>query len=284
MEQSKKKKPFPFGRMFSTRVGRALHFAETVGDLEHAGLKGLFREALVEEVLLPLLPTPYKVGTGVVIDHTGEQSNQADVIIWDDSISPPLYQARGAGIYAIESVVSTIEIKSEIDADAVRQVFRNAIELATMSYLDWEGNPWRTKAPANILFGFDSTRDSDTELDRLLKFGREVIAAEADRIQKAGLRDVPEEFVQGVIIPEKTSYAFGSRPGGREDWIHLAHTATHGGLRDAFAAVLNSLRSISAARMSKEKGWPRLGRYLVSDEHVRAEEGPMPGADTTRLF
>lgn len=99
---------------------RTLALAASFGYVEHRGVLGVLRESLIESFLQPLLVPPYCAGTGVVVDSLGCQSGQCDIIIWDDSISRPLYSARGAGIYLVESVVAVLEVKSRLDGDGVR--------------------------------------------------------------------------------------------------------------------------------------------------------------------
>src|SRR5947209_11127465 len=96
-------------------LDRVLSLARGFGYVEDEGVLGVLRESLIESFLEPLLMPPYRAGTGVVIDSKGRQSGQCDIIIWDDSIFRPLYTARGAGIYFIESVIAVLEVKSTLE-------------------------------------------------------------------------------------------------------------------------------------------------------------------------
>jgi hypothetical protein len=78
-----------FESLLSGAISTALRHGDDVGEMNHPGLRGLFREAFIEDVITPLLATPYKASTGVIVDFQGSQSNQADIVVWDDSIFPP---------------------------------------------------------------------------------------------------------------------------------------------------------------------------------------------------
>jgi hypothetical protein len=277
-----------FESLFSGSITNALRRAGDVDEMEHPGLKGLFREAFIEHVITPLLPTPYKVSTGVIVDFHGSQSNQADVIIWDDAIYPPLYTARGAGVFAIESVVATIEIKSTVTLDEIRSAYESAVVLATMHYIDAATQkPGRTKAPLNILFGFESDADK-SELDRLhdawndtLQNRRLVLPSDnpgarrkrrtdesgptvAHRLNEQELSLDGNEYLQGIIIPSKRSYTFGHREDrdGPATWHPYEPDETHRGVRTILAGLFNSLRGVSKAR-GRESYGPNIGHYLV---------------------
>ena len=117
-------------------VRNAIQTAERFGGLKHPGVKGLFREALIESVITPMLACPYKAGTGVVVNWHGHESAQNDIIIWDDSIYPPFFAARGAGIYGLKSVVAVIEIKSSLTANGSPQDAPRPDSVRQMHHLD----------------------------------------------------------------------------------------------------------------------------------------------------
>jgi len=50
--------------------------------LDHQGLKGEGNEAILRDLIKRFIPNKFGVGTGVVIDHTGKQSKQCDIVIY----------------------------------------------------------------------------------------------------------------------------------------------------------------------------------------------------------
>lgn len=82
--------------------------------LKHNLTKGEIRELLVSEVLSVFLTSQFEIGTGIIINNKGVQSNQMDLIIYDTRILPPFIKQRNIGAYPAECVIATIEIKSRL--------------------------------------------------------------------------------------------------------------------------------------------------------------------------
>jgi hypothetical protein len=64
--------------------------ARAASGIEHDGVLGDLREAVVRRLLHPLLPTFIGIGSGVIVAHTGEQSRQQDVVLYDTRVLPPM--------------------------------------------------------------------------------------------------------------------------------------------------------------------------------------------------
>lgn len=106
------------------RINFALSAAEVAADLEHNGVKGAMREALMSELLRPLLPPDFGVATGVIISADNEQSPQQDIIIYNKRILPP-FLTDGPALIPVESVVATIEVKSTLTAEELKKAYEN---------------------------------------------------------------------------------------------------------------------------------------------------------------
>lgn len=89
--------------------------AKLCGLLNHSATVGQAREFLVARVLRSILPPGVHIGTGKVIDHQGASSKQIDIVIYDPRFS--LLKVEGGGLYFVEGVLATIEVKSILDAD-----------------------------------------------------------------------------------------------------------------------------------------------------------------------
>lgn len=83
-----------------------------LSDLGHKLTKGQLRELFVSGVLNSFLTNQFSTGSGIVINQQGEQSNQTDIVIYDNRILPPFIREQGVGVYPAESVLATIEVKS----------------------------------------------------------------------------------------------------------------------------------------------------------------------------
>jgi Domain of unknown function (DUF6602) len=105
--------------IFVSRVVAALGAARAVSTLSHQGVKGAVREVLLRELFRPLLPRDMGVGTGQIATSSGDLSPQLDVIIYDRRILPPVLFEAVLGVFPIEAVLATIEVKTMLTA-AVR--------------------------------------------------------------------------------------------------------------------------------------------------------------------
>lgn len=81
-------------------------------DLDHKLTKGELRELFVSNILHSFLTNQFDVGSGIIINQAGLQSNQTDIIIYDNRILPPFIKEQHIGVYPAESVIATIEVKS----------------------------------------------------------------------------------------------------------------------------------------------------------------------------
>lgn len=96
--------------------------------LEHNPSVGTIREFLVEEVLKQLLPASTVYGSGHVISADGGQSRQQDIILYDPRF-PSFAFKNGQGLYPIEGVLATIEIKSELTTKELRKALDGSLSV-----------------------------------------------------------------------------------------------------------------------------------------------------------
>src|SRR2546426_12636818 len=82
--------------------------------LEHKLTKGELGELFVSTVLTSFLTSQFDIGTGIVINQRETQSNQTDIILCDNRILPPFIKQQHIGVYPAESVLGTIEVKSDL--------------------------------------------------------------------------------------------------------------------------------------------------------------------------
>lgn len=94
----------------------------------HCLHKGNPREAFVKEFLEHHLPSLVDIGTGEIIDkdsRPGESRNQHDIVVFQKTY-PKLNFGGNTQGFLIESVNATIEVKSLIDKEQIRQAVRAA--------------------------------------------------------------------------------------------------------------------------------------------------------------
>ena len=90
------------------------------------GLVGSAREFPVRDKLRQLLPRGMDIGSGCVIDSFGNTSRQMDVVLYERDICPvySVNQDPASTYYPCEGVIAVGEIKSTINSDELKDIFR----------------------------------------------------------------------------------------------------------------------------------------------------------------
>ena len=65
-------------------------------------------------------------GTGIVVNQRGDQSRQVDIIIYDNRLLPAFIRDYKLGVFPAESVLATIEIKSDFTNKALEKAESDA--------------------------------------------------------------------------------------------------------------------------------------------------------------
>ena len=105
---------------FSTRltgVWKSLVALHAGGAALSSASSGREREQFVNEFLQKVLPPPYRIGSGDVIDSFGQKTGQQDVVI-ELSFLPTLPAIAGKErLYLAEGVAALLEVKSNLAKD-----------------------------------------------------------------------------------------------------------------------------------------------------------------------
>ena len=151
---------------------RVISLAAHQASLEHPGLKGRFRELLVDGILEPWLPPTVSCATGTVISWTNtfRSKTQEDILLIDRSISPAVLLKHSAqeGVFLRNSVLARIEVKSTLTAAHVTEFNQSCLEYHGLN-LDLnaeqaEAGKMPKISEINILFGFKSSASAATLL------------------------------------------------------------------------------------------------------------------------
>ncbi len=142
-------------------VDAAIEKARLASSVQHHGFAGELREIFLSNLIIPLLPDGYRVGTGKIIDRSGALSQQTDIIIYSRSHFTPLMFDERLGIFPIDSVDYAIEVKSTITHSEIRDSFAKAQKLRSLN-----------GPKVNfVLFGFKSDLTTPiADLERMLDF------------------------------------------------------------------------------------------------------------------
>lgn len=106
--------------------------AELAGLFEHPTLTGSSREFLVKRVLRSVLPPIVHVGSGRLIDNPGHFSKHIDIVLYDSRF-PILEIESGIGMYLIEGVIATIEVKSTLTKEHLLEALENTNSMMSLS-------------------------------------------------------------------------------------------------------------------------------------------------------
>jgi len=122
--------PHPIQQYFEARRDALKQLSEAVIHT-HNGTAGAAREMLVRELLTSHLPPALRVGTGLVFGHEwahrgnmDDISTQQDVVIYRNDF--PVLEVGGAPLFFRESVVATIEVKTNFISADLSNVMKGA--------------------------------------------------------------------------------------------------------------------------------------------------------------
>jgi hypothetical protein len=224
-----------------TSVQHAVTRARACSGVDHAGMRGTFREIVVADLLRPLLPADLEIGTGKVISADGQTSRQHDIIIYDRSILPPFMFDGTNGLFPVESVAYVVEVKSMLTLNELRSAHDAAMELAGFSYRSGEHDI--DDQPVchdyikclSVLFAFATDLTASTDLQRY----EQLLAGAPPAIKSICVADAG--FWDHRAANGWRSFA----PGNLDEVVQFV------------AQVGNSFR-----RVLDTRGKPRIGYYL----------------------
>ena len=235
-----------YRNLMLTRVHAAMAASQAASTLSHAGTKGQMREIFVRDLLRPLLPVFIGIGTGIIIDSTGRQSAQQDVVVYDTRLLPPLLMDASIGTFPVESVLYSIEVKSRLTADSLRAADAAAGALSDFEYVpalyDNEHNPQESQILNLVptLFAFD-TDLSEQGISEVARY---------DKIRG----DKPPGFRNLCVAGRGCWWWY------KNQWHSYVPTYPYEEILVQLAGVANNY-----GRVSLTRGAPKLGRYLISD-------------------
>jgi hypothetical protein len=148
-----------------------IDFEEVTENINHMGERGSSREEILLSYLRKYIPIKYEMNNGIIIDGTGEQSRQQDIIIYDSFNSPVLLNMQSTKMIPIESVFSVIEVKSSLNKTEINKCVNNisSVKSLVKYSLDEINSP-----TAGFVFAFTSSTTLETLLDNLVEANNQV--------------------------------------------------------------------------------------------------------------
>lgn len=164
----------------------AIEYQEVTSHIEHMGVRGASRENVLREYIKQLLPQKYAVGNGVITDVEGTQSKQQDFFVYDSFNSPTFLHMDSSSIVPVESVYATIEIKSTLSKETLRQSIDNIKSVKELKITVLK-NSFIVPEQYNFILGTIFAYTSDSAI--------ETIAQNVDNICK----NIPKEIQPSII-------------------------------------------------------------------------------------
>lgn len=128
----------------------------------HPGTKGDNTEANWISWFQEYLPNRYKVDKGIVIDSTGKQSEQIDLIIYDAQYSYMVFYQNETLLVPAESVYAVFEVKQNLNKERIEYAGTKAKSvrelLRTSASIKHAGGEYPPKELHEILAGVLTTR------------------------------------------------------------------------------------------------------------------------------
>lgn len=219
--------------------------------LQHKGLRGRFRELLIDSLLAPWLPPYVMCGTGMIIaqDNVYRESTQDDIILYDRSLVPPILASPNhspQGVYLYNSVIARIEVKSRITKADIYAFVRSSREIANLRISVQPGSMASSRTfegAYNLLFAFDSDAEGRGNVDYQV---RRLIAV----MNEEGINPV-SGIVSMLCIPGYGFWKVGENAGQR-CWQRLESTLKEDHVAWFVGCVSNTCYSAHARRQGRD--------------------------------
>ena len=106
---------------FSDLENVLLYKSKLASVATHKTILGNIREDIIHDFLLPNLGKNVSIGDGEIIDSSFQSNrNQYDIVI-SKSNYPKVHLTKETAVFLIESVISTIEVKSKLTKDEYKK-------------------------------------------------------------------------------------------------------------------------------------------------------------------
>lgn len=132
--------------------------------LVHPGSKGDNTEANWIEWFRAYLPERYKVDKAIIIDSTGKESQQIDLVIYDAQYSYLVFHQGDTKLIPAESVYAVFEVKQELNKEYIEYSKEKAKSVRTLhrtsARIKHAGGDYEPKPLHEILAGVLTTRSA----------------------------------------------------------------------------------------------------------------------------
>lgn len=243
-------------------AAHAIDLATKEDAIQHKGLRGRFREILIDNLLTPWLPPFCECGTGMIIEarNKNRQSTQDDVIVYDKSLAPAVLKSHDApeGVFLYNSVLLRLEVKSTLSRVDVRDFVDASLEIAQMKVSVHPDCKKKFVGAYNVLVAYDSDSEGDTDF--------ELTRLKAVMTEKGV--DVLSGIISAICVVGKGLWKLGSTDAEEPRWERLKsddrydHLALLVGICSNMSFIAHAERLGRDPTQTLESG---IGAYLPSE-------------------
>ena len=105
---------------------------ERTAGVGHNLTKGELREVDLRTAFRPHIPSRFELTSGVIVNSSGGQSKQQDVVVTEAVETPSFIASGGLTVQPIEAVVATIEVKSVATPTTVADSVEKGLSVAAL--------------------------------------------------------------------------------------------------------------------------------------------------------
>ncbi|MGP1373466.1 MAG: DUF6602 domain-containing protein [Almyronema sp.] len=137
--------------------------SEEIENIKHKGLRGSYREIGLGKLLSNYLPFGWEVGSGEILDHSGNTSSEIDLLIYNQASIPPILFNINEGCYPVESCAYAFEVKTTSNAQEIKGTLEKFKRLRSLK-------PLSSTRPVTVYFAFNSDLKDKTEFQRYIEY------------------------------------------------------------------------------------------------------------------
>ncbi len=187
------------------------------------------------------------IGRGKIVDATGQESSETDLIVYCPRLVAPLLYAPTEGLFPVEACFFAIEVKTVLTATEIKDSLAKARQLRKLRLSSGKTAPPVAQAVWFLLFAFSSD---------LVEDGK----GELHRYRELDEHADTDPLVCGLCVAGRGQWIF-SRVQSPPQWFTGERRVEHDEILDFVGGVVHSLPDNIAAR-----GSPSLGKYLLEDK------------------
>lgn len=233
--------------LLRSKIKAAIIQAKAASAFSHNGVKGKVLEILIGELFKPLLPADIGVGTGQIIDcYKSPMSPEIDIVLYDKSILPPVLLDDHIGIFPIESVLYTIEVKTTLNASELSSAHKSAENISKLAYLPGLKDD----------FGKEKNHSIEKARSVLFSLGTDLSGTGLTEAQRyKNLYGEGSAHLRAICVAGK-EYWYDNG----EYWLSTKPIEEFDEILAFIGGVTNTYKEVSKSRHS-----PLLGNYVVPD-------------------